>query len=290
MPAQDISQVYTLGPCDIKYKSTDLGHSIGEVKAAFKAKKGQAKVALYGDTPVAEWLNGQELDIEFVLVQTDMAILAVAFAGMTPVTDGSHTKLTLGQMAGTPIVPGTLTLAPQLTLGQNATLTCQANPSADFEPVYDGGKWVGYKCKFTGIINEAGGSEGAWLAIFGDPTITPAGSAPTVTAVVPASGATGVAATDPVIATLSAELLKGTVNEGSVWLVEDPLGTPKMIPGAVTLANNGALTTVTFKSTASLSAGKEYSFGMEGSITDSAGRGLVTGAVPGFNSYFTVAP
>jgi hypothetical protein len=160
----------------------------------------------------------------------------------------------------------------------------QAVPIGDFSPVYEGGKVAGYKVKFSGIINEAGAASGAWMGQFGDSTITANVSAPTVSGVVPAQAATGVATSANVVWTLSAAMNGNTINTNTVSLVEDPAGTPVDVPGSVALVNNGSSTTITFTPTSALTASKTYVAILGAGITDQTGLHISGGV--GYSSRF----
>ena len=266
--AENIAEVIPLGPAKVTFNSISLGHTDESgVKLTLKATIVKAQVAKYGKSDVGVFLNGQQAEVDFVIMQSDMTILQLAVPGATIVTNsGGNSKLTFGLTAGFQLVPQTLSITPYLgptsygSVTPNIAWTMQAVPMGDFDPVYEGGKVAGYKVKFSGVINESGAASGSWMGSFGDPTITADAVAPTVSGVVPANAATGVATSANVVATLSKAMNGNTVNTETVLLIEDPTGTPLEIAGSVVLVNNGSSTTITFTPTSALASSKAHTF------------------------------
>lgn len=288
--AEDITQYINLGACALEINGVDAGHfDEGGLKVAIKSSIVEGKAAKYGDVPVAKWLNGQRIELEGQLIQTDNTQLVEVLPGAVKVTDGSgDSKLTFGKIGGTPIPPVDVVLTPYLPANDPAyVLTLKAAPVGDFELVYSGTQGQVWKIKLEGVINEAGGADGSYLFSFGDPTITPDVTPPTVSSVSPTNGATGVAVGDNVVWTLSEDLDGNTVNDDNVFLMADPGGpTGLKVAGTVTLNNNGASTTITFNPTSSLAAGTKYIAVLQ-NIKDRAGNLLASGF---YATDFTTAP
>ena len=288
--SQNIVEEFPLGPCYVTFNGNNLGHTDESTKMTLTAEVVKAMAAKFGKTAVGAYLNGQQAEVDLVLMQNDMTILAAAFPGATQVTNGGGaSKITFGKIAGRVITSGTLVLVPENGTNNPASLnvgwTMQAAPIGNFEAIYDGGKIAGFKCKFLGIINESGASDGSYTGTFGDQTITGSSSHPTVSGVVPANAATGVALGSNIVATISAALYGPSVNTQTVTLVQDPLGTPVQITGTVALANNGASTTITFTPTSNLTVSKSYVFALSPLITDQNFNTLGAGGA-GFGSHF----
>ena len=106
-------------------------------------------------------------------------------------------------------------------------------------------------------------------------------TAPTVTSVVPAESATGVAHSAAVVWTLSEALAASSVNNGTACLVKTADGTN--VPGAVALANAGAGTTVTFTPTSALSSATGYTAILTG-MSDPFGNVLASPSVSSFTT------
>ena len=290
--SENIAEVIPLGPASLTFNGVNLGHTDESgLKLTLKGTLVKAQVAKYGKADVGVFLNGQQAEVDGVMMQSDMTLLAAAFPGATKVTNGGGaSKLTFGVGAGTLLTPYTLVVAPYQgptaygSVTPTINWTMQAVPVGDFDPVYEGGKVAGYKVKFSGVINEAGASSGSWVGQFGDSTITANITAPTVSGVVPAQAATGVATSSNVVWTLSANMNAATVNTNTVSLIKDPAGTPSDVPGTVVLANNGSSTTITFTPTSALTAGKTYVANLAPSVADQTGLVISGGA--GYSSRF----
>lgn len=290
--SENIAEVIPLGPASLTYNSVNMGHTDETgLKLTLKGTMVAAMVAKYGKANVGMFLNGQQAELDGVMMQSDMTLLSSAFPGATIVTNGSgKSKLTFGIGAGTQITPYTLVVTPYNgptaygSVTPTINWTMQAVPIGDFSPVYEGGKVAGYKVKFSGIIDEAGAASGAWMGQFGDSTITANVSAPTVSGVVPAQAATGVATSANVVWTLSAAMNGNTINTNTVSLVKDPAGTPVDVPGSVVLVNNGSSTTITFTPTSALTVSKTYVAILGAGITDQTGLPISGGV--GYSSRF----
>ena len=221
-------------------------------------------------------LNGQRLMVEFNLIQSVFTDLENVLPGATRVSSGGNDKLTFGKIGGQEIPGVQLVLTPVIP-GQtplfNLTLAAAA-PIGDFNLLYSGGEYQKWACKFEGLIDEAGGSAGNFLAQFGDASISPDATPPTVSSVVPTNNAVGQAVGTNVVWTLSEDLDGNTVNGNSVHLIEDPLGAATEVAGSVVLVNAGAGTTITFTPTSDLTAATKFMPMLESSIKDKAGNSL----------------
>lgn len=291
--ALDVTKNQLFGPVSVSINGADVGHTDDKgVKCNFKNQIVYAMAGKYGKVPVNAWLNGQDMEIEFDLIQTVKADLSTVLPGATLVTDGGgNQKLTFGRgagfkLVGVPIVltPFPATMAPQFNFQ-----IVRAVPIGDFDLVYTGDAFNMWKCKFKALINEASGAEGSFLWTFGDPTVTADAVAPAVSAVAPLDNAVGVSVGASVVATITKNLDPNTVNTATVHLVSKPAGDAQQdVPCAVSLVNNGALTTITLTPSAPLTALTQYLF-----IIEDGSRGGVKGfnqvALPFFASDFTTA-
>ena len=281
---KDITQIYTLGPSTITYNGVDLGHTDDAgVKITRKINEVTATAGKFGKAPVGIFYDGETVEVDFILQQTDFTILASAFPKLNTVTGSGKTKLTTGNISGTKITAAAMVIQSLISALDPLFQVnlAQAVPVGDFIPVFTGGKIQGWACKFHGVVNESGGSDGSYMLTFGDPTATADAVAPVVSAVVPLDNAAGVAEATTVVWTISKALNGLTVNTASVMLVKDNVGAGA-VAGAVALANNGASTTITFTPTSSLSTGKYYAVLAPNVIKDLAGNLLA-----GYESDFT---
>lgn len=94
----DITKVQ-LGVCSVNFNGIDLGHTMGGVEYIYKPTHKAIMVDLYGDTPVEEFLTGEEVSVKVPLAEFTIANLRVAqpqaeFAG------AANARVTLGHKAG----------------------------------------------------------------------------------------------------------------------------------------------------------------------------------------------
>jgi len=108
---------------------------------------------------------------------------------------------------------------------------------------------------------------------------------PTVSSTSPSDGDASTAITANIEWTMSEELQPASVNAGSCMLIKVSDGT--VIPGAVTLVNNGASTKVTLDPTSSLANSTAYIAVLTTQVRDLAGNALANASVINFT---TVAP
>lgn len=265
---QNVAQVIPLGPGAIIFNGVDLGHTDDNgIKATRKVKLVVVKVGLYGDSEAAApFYNGESIELDATLMQTNMAILGAAFPLANIITNGTNSRLAFGNIAGTRVASGSLIVQSQTPGNDPADqYNFTAYPAGDFEAVYTGGKISGYKIKFKAIVNTTA-AIGSLLGGFGDPSITADSVAPTSTNVVPADAATGVAESTTVVWTFSKALNGQTVNTQTVMVLKGSTGQGAAVAGAVVLANNGASTTITFTPTSSLSTGIYYAVIAPGAV------------------------
>ncbi len=131
--------------------------------------------------------------------------------------------------------------------------------------------------KFEGTIDESQ-ADGAYLATFGDASISVASGAPTASLTTP-SGVTNVALATAITWTFSKALRGLTITPNNVLLYRASTGA-LVACSAPVLTNNGASTTVTMTPTVALTQGSvQYLAVLTGDITDQAGTPLVAKAV-----------
>jgi len=294
MAGLDISKIELFGPVAITVNGVNCGHTDEEgVKCPLTTQIVEAMAGKYGsNAPVGVWLNGQRLEIEFNLIQTDLEAasaggLEECLPGATLVSSAGKEKLTFGKIAGTKLTPVTMVLSSHVTAQTpKFDLSCYAVPIGDFELTYTAEGHNKWACKFLATINEAGGAAGSYLATFGDATATADVVAPTVSAVLPVDGAAAQPVDVNVVWTMSEDLNLNTVDEFSVFLFEDAegAGLGVQIAGAVTAVNAGAATAITFNPTAALTGGTTYVAVLTSAIKDLAGNALATAYISNFDT------
>ncbi len=282
MAGINVDEVVDLGGCNAVINGVNVGHfDENGLTAAIKSIIVEAFAAKYGMLAIKRFLNGQTIDLEGELIQTNMSNLAEALPGATVVTNlAGDKKLTFGKIGGTEIPSVDLVLSPFLTDNTPTyDLTLKVTPVGDFELLYSGNGIQKWKVKWSAVVNEATGADGSYAGEFGDPSITQDTVAPAVTSVTPANAATPTAPAG-IVWVLTKELNPATVSGESVAVIEDD-GTPTEKVGTVVLVNNGTSTTITFTPTTAFTGSKQYIASLNG-ITDKAGN-----ALPFYASQFT---
>lgn len=282
----DITKIQLLGPATISVGGVDVGHTDEKgLTAKIATEFAKAFAGKYGRvTPVEHYIAGQGIEVEFMLVQTVFTNLDDVLPGATVVTSGGNSKLTFGKISGTKQTSVALVIAPILAGNAptyNLTIPA-AVPVGEFNLVYAGDGVQVWACKFMALINEASGADGSYLCTFGDTSITADAVAPTVSSVVPADGATGVATTGSVTWTMSENIDPNTVNAGSVLLFkDDPAGTGlTQIAVTVTMPAANQIAAAY----AGVTAGKLYRAILLPTIKDLAGNALAVAYTSDFNT------
>lgn len=280
MAGINVNEIVDLGAAAVTINGVNVGHTDeAGVKVSVKNEIVMASVAKYGKSPVKHFINGQTVEVEFTLQQSNFSNLIEVLPAATKVTGGGVSKLTFGVTAGKTIPGVSLSLVPYLTDANQATgfrlSAANAVPIGDWEIVYDGKKEQQYKAKFRVQVDEAGGTDGNFLFTFGDLSASADTTPPTVSSVNPAANATGVATSAVVVWTLDKNLNGNSVNLQNVLLFADPTGSPtgNQVAGTVALVNAGASTTITFTPSAPLSASTLYLAVLSG-VEDLAGNAL----------------
>jgi hypothetical protein len=266
--ALDVQEVQLYGPADVLINGVTVGHTTMEgIKVKRTPKIAEAKVSKFGDTAVKKWQDGEKLEVEFTLAQSNFGLLANALPSATLVTDGSgNQKLTFGKIAGTPLDAVELVLQPFVaanTPTYDLTIP-KAVSIGDFSVDYIGEKFNGFHCKFEGLVDESA-SDGALLFTLGDASITQNAVAPTFT-VVPTDNATPTAPAN-IVWTFSKDLNADTIQDyesalpSTVIVMKTPSGagqTGLEYAGHATLSNNGAATTLTWTPDVAFQSGQVY--------------------------------
>ena len=295
--AEDVTKIVNLGGCSLWASTngfstyTDLGDTDENgVKLEIKSSVVLAKVARFGDTPVAGWLNGQVAKITAKLSQSQYAILGQITPGATITTNGSgNSNMTLGVYGGTQLAPFSLklkSLLPENTPTWDVTAVNVIVVGAT-NMGFTGKKEQQWEVDFAVLVDQ-GATNGSSLLTIGDTTITQE-SAVTVSSVSPANKATAVALAATVTWTFSGILNQGSVSttgpQPTVGVMEDPNSsssdTGNAVAGMAVLTNNGASTTIVFTPTSDLTASVVYIAWIQG-LVDAFGNQL-----PLYTSMFT---
>lgn len=281
MASPSVANIVLAGPVNCLVNSVNIGHTDEKgVSITRKVTTVEAFVGKFGKTPVGGWKNGEVIEADFVLMETVMTNLANMFPGLHIVTSGANSKITFGEIAGQKITGVPLkfqTFISANTPGYDFTLQ-SAIPVGDFDPVYAGDKFLGWKVKFRGIVDEAGGADGSFLGTFGDTTITADVTPPTLSSSVPADDAAGVSTSATVTLNFSEAMNQntiltppGTPSRPNFRLVQWSAGIGSVateVPGTVTMPTSQQMV---FTPTSALTGGKSYSWWLAGA-TDLAGN------------------
>ncbi len=274
MSGINVDEVVDLGGCNAVINGVNVGHFDEKgLKAAIKNTIVTAYAAKYGMLAIKRFLNGQDIELEGELIQTNFDNLGEALPGAVVVTDMSNKKkLTFGKIGGSPLPAVDLVLTSFLS-GNTPTydLNLKVTPIGDFELLYSGNGIQKWKVKWAAVVNEASGADGDYAFQFGDPSITQDTVAPTVSSVTPANNATPTAPAG-IVWTITKELNPDTVSTESVAVIEDATS-PADKAGTVVLVNNGSSTTITFTPTTAFASATKYVATLNG-IRDKAGNAL----------------
>ncbi len=289
--AEAVVSQFPLGVCAVSYNGADLG--LTSLKGAViktKTKFTDTMAGKYGQVATGKFIDGQGIEADFELTQSQLSMLAACYPGVTKITGTSGaSKLAFGLLAGTKLAQGALVLTPVLGSGAtpdaqtgayspgfNITIT-QAVAIGEFTKTWNGSEYV-WPVKFEGLI-DTGKTNGRLLAAVGDDSLTADAVAPTLTTVLPAENATGVSDTlATIVWTFSKALNGNTVTAGAggtVKLFKEPGGseTVVIIPLTLALVNNGASTTITATLGSALGAATKYIWALSG-IQDQAQNAL----------------
>jgi hypothetical protein len=142
MAGINVQEIIDLGAANVIINGVNVGHTDENgVKVNIKNDIVMAHVGKYGKTAVRHFLNGQTVEVEFTLQQSNFDNLAGVLPGATEVIDagGVKKKLTFGVIGGTSIVGVSLQLTPFLTDANQATafqlVAANAVPVGDWEVV-----------------------------------------------------------------------------------------------------------------------------------------------------------
>ena len=285
----DVTQIVNLGACQLQASTNnfstyvDLGDTDeAGAKLSVKTSVIEAKVARFGDTPVAGWINGQIAEIDVTLTQTQYTILGQIIPGATINTSsGGLSNMTLGVAAGTKLSAFSLKMKPLLSgLSPLYDVTAvNVITVGAFEVTLSGKKEQVWKVKLAVLVNQ-NALNGANLLTIGDTTITQA-AAVTVTSTTPANKATGVADNGTVVWAFSGNINSNSVsttgNQPTVGVFEDPGQsssiTGNKVAGTAVVSGTGASTIITFTPTSSFGATVKYYAYLSG-IVDAYGNVL----------------
>ena len=281
MAGRDTTTQKVLGPSEITFGSTVLGHTDNAgAKITRTVTMVEGLVGEAGPQAVNVFLAGEKVEADFVLEQTDFDILAAAFPGLTKVSSGGKTKVTTGTVSGVQITAAKLTFQPIELVGVSHaydTTLQAAVPVGNPTLTYVGNKTQGYACKFTGLY-VPGLTDGGRSMSFGDDSASADSTPPTATSV-PADNDTGVATSALIVLTVSENVDPRTVVAENFKLIKWTAaigGAYTIIACTVALVNAGAATQITVTPSVLAAGTTNYSF-QANNIKDQSGNLLSSG-------------
>jgi len=281
--AENSDNIVLHGACRVTVGGTVLGHTTVEgCKATLSGDNVDIFTGKYGpNVPVKSHNPGRGIDVEFLLNETVMTALILAFPNWTRISGSGKEKIAVGNVSGAAIASAELILTSFIsanTPGKDLTIS-KAVPSGNPEIVYVGNQEQRWAVKFKGLMNESTG----YVFVYGDNSASAETDNADVTAVSPTGEAVAQNINTSVVWTLDRELDASTVNVNTV-LLQEADATPAQIAGAVSLVNNGASTQITFNPTSDLTAATLHLATLTNQIKDVNGL-----AIDGYASRFTTA-
>ena len=76
-------QEYPIGPCQVVFNGTSLGHTLGGVKVMVRQNVARGTADATGDTTRQKVISGEEVKVNTALTETTMATLKSIIAGST---------------------------------------------------------------------------------------------------------------------------------------------------------------------------------------------------------------
>jgi hypothetical protein len=161
-----------MGPCNITYKTTDLGLTKGGVEVEFATEVTPITVDQFGDTVVDNVIKGRSVKVKAPLAENDLAKLAACVPGSTLV--GTTTKkLVINSAVGTSLraLAGELILHPKALpandKSKDVTISL-ASVKGDFSFAFKHDDQKVFAVEFEGFVDLTSGE----LFIMGDPDAT----------------------------------------------------------------------------------------------------------------------
>lgn len=158
-----------LGPCSVRYKGTDLGHTIGGVVVTYTPTYKETSVDQHGSSVVEKFLTGERMMAELSLAEFTLANLQVAIGQSNLVGDDS---VSMGSNAGKKASEkaGELVLHPLAlpSSDRNSDVTIfKAVVTNELKIEHSNENEKVLPVQFDGLIDE-GRADGARLGYIGD--------------------------------------------------------------------------------------------------------------------------
>lgn len=144
-----------MGPCNVTFKTVDLGLTKGGVEVEFGTEVAQITADQFGDTIIDDVIKGRMVKVMVPMAERDLEKLLVVIPGSTLI--GTTTKkLNIPAAVGTSLraVAGKLTMRPQgqLTAERDVTIPL-AMPKGDMQFAFKHDEQRVYTVEFTGYVD-----------------------------------------------------------------------------------------------------------------------------------------
>lgn len=157
MPSPDFTTL-EMGPCNVTFKTTDLGLTKGGVEVEFATEVSAVTADQYGDTIIDNYIKGRAIKIKVPMAENDITKFAAVFPAATLVTSGLNKKLVFKSGVGTSLraLAGSLVLHPKgrLTTDKSRDFTVPvAMCKGDFSYAYKHDEQRVFMLEFEGFVD-----------------------------------------------------------------------------------------------------------------------------------------
>jgi hypothetical protein len=168
-------QSLEMGPCNVTFKTVDLGLTMGGTDVTFGTEVADVKADQFGDTVIDQYIKGRSVKVKCPMAERDLVKLAAAFPGTTLITGlASAKKLVFKSGVGTSLrsLAGVLILhpkdAPLIDKSRDFTIPL-AMAKGDMQFAYKHDQQRVYTLEFEGYVDLTTDE----LFTMGDPALVP---------------------------------------------------------------------------------------------------------------------
>lgn len=144
-----------MGPCNVTFKTTDLGLTKGGVEVEFGTEVANITADQFGDTVIDDVIKGRMVKVKVPMAERDLTKLAAVIPGSTLVGTGTK-KLVIKAAVGTSLraLAGELQLRPKgMTDASKDVVIPLAMPKGDMQFSFKHDEQRVYAVEFTGYVN-----------------------------------------------------------------------------------------------------------------------------------------
>lgn len=164
-----------MGPCNVKFKTVDLGLTKGGVEVDFSTDVANVNADQFGDSVIDQYIKGRAIKVKVPMAERDLTKFATVFPGSTLVTNGLNKKLVIKSAVGTSLraLAGVLVLHPSalaaIDLSKDLVVPI-AMSKGDMSYAYKHDDQRVYMLEFEGFTDLTTGD----LFVLGDPALVAA--------------------------------------------------------------------------------------------------------------------